>query len=101
VAYDAIFACSDLLAITAINTLREQGRDVPHDVAVVGYDDIALSNYYHPALTTIRQPVRAAGEALVDALMALIEGRPVASAQLPTELIVRATAAPKTQGSRA
>ena len=94
VAYDAIFACSDLLAMTAINTLRGYGRQVPGDIAVVGYDDIALSSYYHPALTTIRQPVRAAGVALVAALMALIDGRPVASQQLPTELIVRATTAP-------
>ena len=91
--YDALFACSDLLAMTAINALRGQGREVPRDIAVVGYDDIALANYYSPALTTIRQPVRAAGEALAEALMALIDGRPVASSQLPTELIVRATTA--------
>jgi DNA-binding LacI/PurR family transcriptional regulator len=93
VAYDAIFACSDLLAMTAINTLRGFGCEVPRDMAVVGYDDIALSAYYHPPLTTIRQPVLAAGDALVEALLALVDGKPVASAQLPTELIVRATAA--------
>jgi DNA-binding LacI/PurR family transcriptional regulator len=98
VTYDAIFACSDLLAMTAINTLRGCGREVPRDVGVVGYDDIALAGYYHPPLTTIRQPVRAAGEALVAALLALIDGQPVASSQLPTELIVRATAA--LQGNR-
>jgi DNA-binding LacI/PurR family transcriptional regulator len=93
VAYDAIFACSDLLAMTAINTLRGMGREVPRDLGVVGYDDIALANYYHPALTTIRQPIRAAGEALVASLLELIDGRPAPSSQLPTELIVRATAA--------
>jgi DNA-binding LacI/PurR family transcriptional regulator len=92
VAYDAIFACSDLLAMTAINALRGMGRDVPRDLGVVGYDDIALANYYHPPLTTVRQPIRAAGEALVAALLELIEGRPAPSSQLPTELIVRATA---------
>ncbi|WP_229505126.1 LacI family DNA-binding transcriptional regulator [Massilia mucilaginosa] len=89
VAYDGLFACSDLLAMTAINTLRTLGREVPRDVAVVGYDDIALASYFHPPLSTIRQPVRAAGEALVAALMALIEGRPAASLQLPAELVVR------------
>ncbi len=93
VAYDGIFACSDLLAMTAINTLRAMGRKVPRDLGVVGYDDIALCGYYHPPLTTIRQPVRAAGVALVEALLALVDGRPAASSQLPTELIVRATAA--------
>jgi len=93
VAYDAIFACSDLLAMTAINALRAMGREVPRDLGVVGYDDIALANYYHPALTTIRQPIRAAGDALVTALLARIDGQAAPSSQLPTELIVRCTAA--------
>ncbi len=92
-AFDAIFACSDLLAMTSINTLREYGKSVPGDVAVVGYDDIELSTYFHPPLTTIRQPMRAAGHALVAALLALVEGVPAASEQLPTELIVRGTTA--------
>ncbi len=89
--YDAIFACSDLLAMTAINTLRELGREVPRDVAVVGYDDIELSTYFHPPLTTIRQPIKEAGQALVAAVLARVEGREARSEQLPTELIVRAT----------
>ncbi len=93
VAYDAIFACSDLLAMTAINTLREVGKRVPDDIAVVGYDDIELSTYFHPPLTTIRQPIRAAGQALVNALLALVDGQAPGSSQLPTELIVRATGA--------
>ncbi|RSZ59614.1 LacI family transcriptional regulator [Massilia atriviolacea] len=88
-AYDGLFACSDLLAMTAINALRTLGREVPRDVGVVGYDDIALASYFHPPLSTIRQPVRAAGEALVATLMAQIEGRPAASLQLPAELVVR------------
>jgi DNA-binding LacI/PurR family transcriptional regulator len=89
--YDAVFACSDLLAMTAINTLREHGKEVPRDIAVVGYDDIELSTYFHPPLTTIRQPIREAGQALVGALLALVEGQSPASEQLPTELIVRST----------
>lgn len=93
VGYDAVFACSDLLAMTAINTLREYGKQVPRDVAVVGYDDIELSNYFHPPLTTIRQPIRAAGQALVTSLLALIDGQTPGSEQLPTELVVRGTAA--------
>lgn len=93
VAFDAIFACSDLLAMGAMNCLRAAGREVPRDVSVVGYDDIALASYYYPALTTVRQPVHAAGEALVEALLALVAGQPAPSSQLPTELIVRSTAA--------
>lgn len=89
--FDAIFACSDLLAMTAISTLREHQRQVPADIAVVGYDDIQLAAYFHPPLTTIRQPIEAAGRALVDALLALIRGERAAPQLLPTHLIVRST----------
>lgn len=89
VRFDAIFAGSDLLAMTAINTLRTHGLEVPRQIAVVGYDDIELSTYFHPPLSTIRQPIRAAGRALVASLLELIEGRPAPSLQLPTQLMVR------------
>ena len=89
--YDAVFACSDLLAMTVINALREQGRVVPEDVAVVGYDDIELSSYFHPPLTTVRQPVREAGRAMVAALLQQTEGQNVASIQLPTSLVSRSS----------
>src|SRR5450830_101551 len=92
ISYDAVFACSDLLAMTAIDSLRAHGKRVPDDVAVVGYDDIDQSAYFHPRLTTIRQPIGAAGRALVAALLALIDGAPAASVELPTQLIVRASA---------
>lgn len=91
VPFDAVFVCSDLLAMTTINALRQRGRRVPEDVAVVGYDDIELSSYFHPPLSTVRQPVHAAGRALVEALLALLDGEAVPSRQLATELVVRAT----------
>jgi DNA-binding LacI/PurR family transcriptional regulator len=91
-AYDAVFAASDLLAMTAIDTLREQGLQVPVDVAVVGYDDIAQAALFHPRLTTVRQPIDVAGQIMVASLLALIDGRPARSLELPTELVVRASA---------
>lgn len=90
-AFDAVFACSDSLAMAAIDSLRAQGLTVPHDVAVVGYDDVGQSAYFHPRLTTVRQPIAAAGAALVASLLGLIDGQASPSVQLPTELIVRAS----------
>ncbi|HEX5341886.1 MAG TPA: LacI family DNA-binding transcriptional regulator [Duganella sp.] len=91
VGFDAIFAGSDLMAMEAINALRQRGLEVPGRVAVVGYDDIPLSSYFHPPLTTVQQPIQEAGRALVASLLELTEGRPAPSLQLPTQLIVRAS----------
>ena len=96
VAFDGLFACSDLLAMTAINTLREKQLRIPDDVAVVGYDDIELARYFHPPLTTIRQPIVAAGETLVDALLMLADQQSAAPRLLPTQLMCRATSTNKT-----
>ncbi len=89
VRFDAIFACSDSLAVATISTLREMKVRVPEDIAVIGYDDIELARYCDPPLTTVRQPIRAAGRALVDALLSVIGGRRPNPILLPTELMVR------------
>jgi DNA-binding LacI/PurR family transcriptional regulator len=89
--FDAIFACSDLLAITAIGALRDEGLSVPNDIAVVGYDDVDMASYCHPALTTIHQSIEVAGRALVDALMAIQRGDEALPNHLPTRLVVRAS----------
>jgi DNA-binding LacI/PurR family transcriptional regulator len=75
--------------MTVIGVLQRHGRRVPLDVQVGGYDDIPLAAHYHPALTTVRQPIEAAGEQLVAAVLEQIEGRRPASRQLITELVVR------------
>jgi DNA-binding LacI/PurR family transcriptional regulator len=87
--FDAIFATSDLMAMTAISALRRLGRRVPEDVLVVGYDDIQLAGFFHPALSTVRQPIGSAGEQLVDALLGQLEGARPAPRLLETELVVR------------
>lgn len=93
--FDAIFASSDLLAMRSIRTLREHGLLVPRDVGVVGYDDVELAQYFHPSLSTIRQPIIKAGEALVDALLAIIAGQHPNPPILSAELIVRESSAPR------
>jgi len=87
--FDAIFATSDLMAMTAISALRRLDRRVPDDVLVVGYDDIPLASFFHPALSTVRQPIENAGEQLVESLLEQLAGRPPVSRQLVTELVVR------------
>ena len=51
----AVFAMSDVTAIGAIRALRDRGYRVPEDISIIGYDGIALAEYYNPKLTTIKQ----------------------------------------------
>ncbi|OFX06218.1 MAG: hypothetical protein A3E78_15095 [Alphaproteobacteria bacterium RIFCSPHIGHO2_12_FULL_63_12] len=87
--HDAIFAASDLMAIAAMRALSDLGVRVPEDVAVVGYDDIALAAYVSPGLTTVRQDTSAGGRRLVENMLAILAGREPVDAVLPTELVVR------------
>lgn len=91
--FDAVFACSDVLAMTAISSLEEQGFSVPGQVAVVGYDDIEMASNFHPPLTTVRQPIEAGGRELVATLLELVEQGASASRLLPTQLVVRQSSA--------
>lgn len=89
VAFDAVFAFSDVLALAAIGALAEAGKAVPGDVAVVGFDDIVLARHSAPPLTTVRQDLEHAARTMVDLLFARIAGEPAESALSPVELIVR------------
>lgn len=89
VAFDAVLGCSDLLAITSMQVLRERGLTVPQDVAVVGYDDMPLAGYCDPPLSSVRQPVAQAGIELVDALLAVLEHQRVPPRTLPVSLVIR------------
>ncbi|WP_119717053.1 LacI family DNA-binding transcriptional regulator [Cognatilysobacter tabacisoli] len=89
VAFDAVFAASDLIAIGAMCALAEHGRRVPEDVAVVGFDDIPMAAFANPPLSTVFQDTTRAGELLVDTLMKLVRDEPAESTLLPAELVVR------------
>jgi DNA-binding LacI/PurR family transcriptional regulator len=89
--FDAVVTASDLIAVGAIRALKEAGRLVPEDVAVTGFDDILAASMAIPPLTTVAQDSRAAGEALVDTLLALIRGNSAPSIVLPARLVVRSS----------
>ena len=91
--FDAMFAASDVIAITAIALLSASGRRVPQDVAVVGYDDLPLAGLVHPTLTSVRQPMAEASVALVDSVLAAKDGLPATTVLLPTQLVARESSA--------
>ncbi|MBD4861261.1 substrate-binding domain-containing protein [Xanthomonas citri pv. citri] len=88
-AFDAVCAASDLIAIGAMRALRERGLRVPQDVAVSGFDDIALAASVAPALSTVQQDTKQAGTLLVESLVALIRGEAAQSRTIPVRLALR------------
>ena len=87
--FDAICAASDLIAIGAMRALKEHDIAIPEQVAVVGFDDIAIASFTFPPLTTVKQDTKLAGELLVNTLLAQINGDEVSSKLIKPSLIVR------------
>jgi len=94
VPFDGVFAHNDLMAVGVLDGLRAAGRAVPEDVAVVGFDDIAVAEHTQPALTTVRQPSRKMGEAAAAMLLDHLAGQPLPDEPLivPTSLVIRDSA---------
>ncbi|MCM3791343.1 LacI family transcriptional regulator [Domibacillus indicus] len=79
----AIFAQNDLMALGAIQALKESGFNVPQDIAVVGFDDIDLCTCYKPYLTTVHQPTKEIAALTCKRLIEKIEStEPVAKLKL-------------------
>jgi len=90
VEFDAIFAGDDDGATGAITAIQHAGLRVPEDIAVVGFDDIYISQYLSPPLTTIHAPIEHAGYTASQQLIRLIHKETVDPlVLLPTELIIR------------
>ncbi|PRY34552.1 LacI family transcriptional regulator [Umezawaea tangerina] len=91
-----IVCASDPLALGAVRAVRRQGKRIPQDVSVVGYDDSAFMNCTEPPLTTVRQPIEAMGRAAVELLANQISGAQVPDEELlfEPELVVRASTGP-------
>ncbi|MEM9467462.1 MAG: LacI family DNA-binding transcriptional regulator [Actinomycetota bacterium] len=92
----AVVALSDQLAIGAIQAAFRLGLDVPHDLSVVGFDDIPRASTWDIPLTTIRQPLVDKGRRAARLLQDLIEADEPAPVRetLPIELVVRASSGP-------
>lgn len=88
--FDAVFSGDDDAAAGVIAALQQAGREVPGDVAVVGFDDVALARFFNPPLTTIRAPIEQVGYEAARALNRLILKQPVDKRILfPCELVIR------------
>lgn len=92
----AVFTSSDMAAFGVMRAAEDLGLRVPDDVSVVGFDDLPEAARVHPALTTVRQPLREMGRTAVRQLLERLDDadRPPVRLALETELMVRASTAP-------
>jgi DNA-binding LacI/PurR family transcriptional regulator len=88
---DGVFAANDLMAVGAIHVLRESGRRIPEDVAVIGFDDSSAAVAARPQLTTVRQPVEDMAAAMARLLLERLDSprRQPQAVLFDPELIVR------------
>jgi len=94
--FSALLAFDDMSAFGAIRALNRAGIRVPEQCSVMGFDDVATSALYTPALSTVRQPMQAMGAAavgiVIDGINAVLEKREIAPAthrRVAPELVVR------------
>ncbi|MGF1696201.1 substrate-binding domain-containing protein [Vibrio lamellibrachiae] len=87
--FTAIFASNDESAVGAMNGLYREGLTIPNDIAVVGYDDMPLSSYIIPPLTTVRLPFEKMGELSISYILDLISGNEPKYKMPTMQLIIR------------
>ncbi|MEU7873369.1 substrate-binding domain-containing protein [Dactylosporangium sp. NPDC049140] len=92
----AIMCGNDLQALGVYEAARLAGRRIPQDLSVVGFDDLPMTRWCGPPMTTVRQPLAEMGAVATRMVLALAEGRPPAQrrVELATTLIVRDSTAP-------
>lgn len=87
---DAIFCANDMMAIGALDALKESGVAVPQDIALAGFDDIPIARYVSPPLTTAAVPIAEIGRQALECCAAIIAGRPASGQRtFKPELVVR------------
>ena len=87
----AIFASNDVMAMGAMDAVRNRGLRIPDDVSIIGFDDIPQSSLVRPALTTVSQPLEKMGRVATQMLLDLLKNpeKEADRIELPTQLIVR------------
>jgi DNA-binding LacI/PurR family transcriptional regulator len=87
----ALVAISDLEAVSAMNEAEGRGLEVGKDLSIVGFDDVPLSQYLRPALTTLQQPIHDIGQSLIAMLRKMLaqKGGEKPKLLVPPKLIVR------------
>lgn len=90
--FDGIFAANDFIALGSMRALADHGKQAGRDVRVVGFDGIATGAYAQPPLTTIEQDYHNVGEALVEALLAVMAGEQPDITPVPVRLLERGSA---------
>ena len=97
--FTALFAYNDISAIGAIRAIQEEGLRVPHDVSVVGFDDIPWAAFHTPSLTTVRQPLDRMGQMAAATLIHMIENTGENSSEIAIEptLVIRESTGPAPQ----
>jgi LacI family transcriptional regulator len=88
---DAFFVANNLMTVGVLRTLRERGRRVPDDVAIVGFDDAPWTTLVSPQLSVVAQPTYDIGREAAKLLASASPGRRARHVVLPPTLVVRAS----------
>ena len=89
--YDGVVTTSDLIAIGMIRQLQINGKKVPENIRVVGYDNVPLASFFIPALTTIAQPLEDICNRIVEMIFSDKDDLTKLETTFTPELIVRET----------
>lgn len=92
----AIFASNDVMAMGAMDAIRNRGLRVPEDISVLGFDDIPQASLVRPALTTVQQPLEKMGRVAAQMLLDLLQNpeKKIERIELPTKLVIRESCQP-------
>jgi DNA-binding LacI/PurR family transcriptional regulator len=96
--FTAVFSSNDQMALGLIHALHDAGFDVPHQISVIGFDDIPEARHFHPPLTTMRQDFDELGKRSITTLIHAIEHpgahTPACTYRVEPRLVPRASTAP-------